>query len=306
MQVIISGGTGLIGRALTDELLSAGHSVVWLSRNPSKARNIPPGVRIERWNVRSDDPWSALINRDTAIVNLAGESIGIPPLPWTDARKARLRESRLAAGRAVVAAVSQAPARPRVVIQSSGVGYYGLRGDEPLDENAPAGNDFLARLAIDWEATTTDVEALGVRRAVIRIGAVLSRTGGMLPYLTLPFRFFVGGPIGSGKQWLSWIHIADAAGAIRFLIENDAARGVFNLTSPDPLTNAAFGRVVGRVLHRPAFFPTPAFALKLVFGELADYLLLGGQRVLPERLLAAGYRFRFADAESALRALLKG
>lgn len=302
MRVIITGGTGLIGRALAASLAGDGHEVIVLSRDSRRHTDLPAGVQVERWDGRTAAGWGPLADGADAIVNLAGENIGAAR--WTAERKERIRRSRLDAGRAVVEAVAAAGRKPRVVIQASAVGYYGPRGDEELSEEAPPGEDFLALLCVEWEASTAAVEAQGVRRAVIRSGLVFSTAGGSLPRLLLPFRFFVGGPLGSGRQWYSWIHIADEVAAIRFLIANEAARGPFNLCAPNPLTNAELARVIGRVMGRPSFLPTPAFALRLAFGEMAAAVLTG-QRVVPARLLQLGFSFRFPTAEAALRDLLR-
>ena len=302
MRIIITGGTGLIGRALADNLVADGHEVIVLSRNPQPVAGLPAGVRVERWDGRTAEGWGTLEDGADAIVNLAGESIAAGR--WTAERKRRLLESRLQAGAAVVQAVEAATHKPRVVIQSSGIGYYGFHGDEKLTEEAPAGKDFLGQLAVVWEASTAPVEKLGVRRAIIRTSAVLSLEGGALPRWLLPFRLFIGGPIGGGRQWVPWIHIADEAAASRFLIEHETASGPFNLAAPNPLTNAEFGRVIGRVLGRPAFMPAPAFVLRLALGELAT-VVLEGQRAVSRRLTDLGFAFRFPDAESALRDLLR-
>jgi uncharacterized protein (TIGR01777 family) len=301
MRVIITGGTGLIGRALTVKLAADDHQVIVLSRTPERVRDLPAGVRVARWDAHSAEGWGSLADGADAIVNLAGERLAGR---WTARRKRRIRESRLNAGRAVVQAVGQAGDKPHVVVQASGAGYYGPRGDEEITEEAAPGKDFLGQLAVEWEASTAPVESLGVRRVIIRSGVVLSTAGGALPQLLLPFRFFAGGPLGSGKQWLPWIHIADEVSAISFLIENEAASGPFNLMAPDPLTNADFGRVLGRMLGRPAFVPTPAFALRLLLGEMAT-VVLDGQRAIPRRLLYLGFTFRFPEAEAALRDLLR-
>jgi len=302
-RVIITGGTGLIGRALTNELSYAGYEVLVLSRNPDKARGLPQGVRAVAWDARTAQGWGELVNGDTAIVNLAGESIA--PLPWwVPGRRARIAASRMNAGRAVTAAVQAAQTRPRVVIQASAVGYYGLHGDEAVTEETPPGTDFLAKLCVDWEASTAGVEALGVRRATVRTGLLLARRGGLLPLTALPFRFFVGGRLGSGRQWWPWIHIADEVGALRRLIETDTARGAFNLCAPNPVTNEQFSRALAQALSRPDAVPVPAFAMKLGLGELAELAILGGQRQVPQRLQELGYNFRFTDAGAALRHLL--
>jgi uncharacterized protein (TIGR01777 family) len=203
----------------------------------------------------------------------------------------------------VVEAVEQASAKPRVLIQSSGIGYYGPCGDEEITESSPPGQDFLGQFAVEWEASTAPVQALGVRRAIIRSGAVLSTAGGVLPLTALPFRFFLGGPMGNGSQWLPWIHIADEVRAIRFLIENEAGSGPFNLVAPGILTNANFSQVLGRVMRRPALMRVPAFALRLLLGEMSA-VLLKGQRATPRRLQELGFTFRFPEAEAALRDLL--
>lgn len=296
MRVIITGGTGLIGRALAANLVSDNHEVIILSRSPQRAAGMPAGVRVERWDAHSAAGWGFLADGADAIVNLAGESLAGR---WTAARKRRIRESRLNAGLAVVQAVEQARVKPRVVIQSSGISYYGACGDEEITEESPAGRDWLARLAVEWEDSTAPVEAYGVRRAIIRSGIVLSTTGGAFPLMVLPFRFFVGGRLGSGRQWLAWIHLADEVGAIRFLLDNEAASGPFNLVAPNPLPQAEFSRLIGRVLSRPSFLPVPAFALRLVLGEMS-ILVVEGQRGVPRRLQELGFTFLFPEAEAAL------
>jgi uncharacterized protein (TIGR01777 family) len=205
----------------------------------------------------------------------------------------------------VVEAVEAAQEKPRVIIQASGVGYYGNTGDQEVTENAPPGTDFLASLAAnDWEPSTSAVEEMGVRRAIARSGAVLDEKEGALPRLLLPHRLFVGGPMGSGKQWLPWIHLQDEARAIRFLIENEAASGPFNLVAPTPITNAEFGKAMGRVLGRPSLIPVPGFAMKTAFGDVSN-VVLEGQRAVPQRLSEMGFTFRFPEAEGALEDLLK-
>ena len=301
MRVLIIGGSGLIGRALAANL-APDSEVVILSRRPERITGLPAGVRAERWDGRSIKGWRSLADGANAIVNLAGENISSGR--WTKERKRAIMQSRLNAGQAVVQAVEAVALKPRVVIQSSGIGYYGPCGDEDITEESPSGRDFLAQIAVDWEDSTTPVEAMGVRRAVIRTGVVLSNEGGALPRMLLPFRFFVGGRLGSGKQWFPWIHIADEVGAIRFLVENEAASGPFNLSAPAPLTNAEFSRLLGQQLRRPAFVPTPAFALRLLFGEMAT-ALLDGQRAVPRRLLQLGFAFQFPDAGPALTNLLR-
>jgi uncharacterized protein len=310
MRVIITGGSGLIGRALTKELTQSGYEVVVLSRNPDKVRDLPKNTQVIHWDGRTANGWGEMAEGAEAIVNLAGESIaGYSMLAlilnrWTTQRKRSILDSRLSAGKAVVQAVQSAKEKPKVVIQASTVGYYGSRGEEELTEQSEPAPDFLAQICTEWEASTSQVEELGVRRVIIRTGgAALSTKGGAFPFMLLPFRFFVGGPLGNGNQWFSWIHLLDEARAIRFLIENPVASGAFNLCSPNPIRNGEFSHILGKVLHRPSFFPVPGFALQLAFGGKAG-LLTGSQKQVPKRLLELGFTFLYPDAESALRDLL--
>jgi len=303
-RVIITGGTGLIGRAVAAELAGAGCQVVVLSRRPrpAQALGLPGGATVTGWDGHSAQGWDHLADGALAIVNLAGASLAGGR--WTPERKRLILDSRLQAGNAVLQAVQAAGRKPQVVIQASAVGYYGRRGDEEIGEEGPAGDDFLARVCVAWEASTQAVAAMGTRHVVIRTGVVLSAAEGALPRLALPFRLFAGGRLGSGRQVLSWIHLADQAAAIRFLIEQPGAAGPFNLTAPQPVTNAEFSKLVGQVLRRPAWLPAPAFALRLALGELAT-TVLDGQRVVPRRLLELGFRFRFPQVALALQDLLE-
>jgi uncharacterized protein (TIGR01777 family) len=310
MRIVITGGSGLIGSALAREMGGAGHEVVVLSRDPSRVRSLPPNTRAAywegKWDGKSDGrtagDWAQLLDADTAIVHLAGD--GVASGRWTDEKKRRIRDSRVESGQAVLAAVRHAKTPPRVLLQGSAVGYYGDCGDEVVDESHPPGDDFLARVCVEWEASTAGVSALGVRRPVLRTGIVLSDEGGALPRMAFPFRLLAGGALGNGRQWVPWIHVADEVGAIRFLIERDDADGPFNLTAPAPLTNRDFSRALGRVLSRPSFAPAPGFALRFLLGEMAD-ALLHGQRAVPKRLLELGYEFRYAEAAGALADLLR-
>jgi uncharacterized protein (TIGR01777 family) len=307
MHILITGGSGLIGRTLTKGLLQDGHEVTILTRDAGRAV-VPQGTHVQQWDARTPAGWGQLVEAVDAIVNLAGENLagaGLLPRRWTADHKRLIRDSRIQAGQAVAEAIRNVSKLPEVLIQASGIGYYGPHGSEFMTEYSPPGHDFLARLTVEWEATTAEVEQLGVRRAIIRTGVVLSAEGGALPRLTLPYRLFVGGPMGSGRQYISWIHIVDEIGAIRFLIENEQANGAFNLAAPNPLTNAEFGKIIGRVLTRPSLLPVPGFALRTLFGE-ASTLVLDGQRARPKRLLETGYTFRFPEAEQALRDLLNG
>ena len=300
MHILISGGSGFIGTALTDSLLADGHQVVILTRNPQKTR-INEGVEFISWEDLEDRRRGDPLSQVEAVVNLAGENIGAGP--WTKKRKERILSSRLMAGELLVGAIHKADRRPKVFIQASAVGYYGSCQAEPVTETSPAGSDYLAEVCKAWEASSQPVEELGVRRAVIRTGVVLSKNEGALPRLLLLFRLFVGGPLGSGKQGFPWIHPVDEVAAIRFLMENEEADGVFNLCSPEPLSNADFGRTLARVLKRPYWLPVPAFALHLLLGEMST-LVLDGQFMIPARLQELGFRFCFENAESALEDLL--
>jgi uncharacterized protein len=301
MRVVITGGSGLIGSEVARDLGEAGHEVVILTRNPAKAGPLPANTRAVQWDGRTAAGWGSLLDGDAGIVHLAGESIAEGR--WTAEKKRRIRDSRVESGRAVLEAIKQAREKPRVLLQGSAVGYYGPCGDEIVTEHHPPGDDFLARVCLEWEASTAEAETLGVRRALLRTGVVLSPRGGALPKMALPFRLGAGGPLGSGRQWFPWIHIADEVGAIRFLLEREDASGPFNLAAPDPLRNRDFTRQLGRALRRPSLFPAPGFALRTVLGEMAD-MLLNGQRAVPQRLAEAGYVFRYPEAGPALRNLL--
>ena len=313
MRVLITGGTGLIGRALSENLIADGHQVIVLTRSAKRARpaerasGLPAEVRLERWDARTAQGWGHLADGADAIVNLAGSSIagqGFFPSRWTDEQRRLIRESRLNSSLAVVEAVAQAEQKPRVLIQASGVGYYGYRGDETLTEEAEPGDDWGARFtAEEWEPSTAPVEEMGVRRVMARIGVVLSTEDGALPRLLLPFRLFVGGPMGSGKQWYSWIHLEDQVRALRFLIEDEEARGAYNITAPNPVTNGELAKAIGKVMGRPSWIPVPGFALRLAFGEVAE-VVLKGQRAVPLRLLDLGFEFQFPAAEAAMKDLL--
>ncbi len=300
MRVLIAGGTGLIGRHLCKALLDRGDRVAVLSRSPEKAKEMPPGVELHRWDGRSSSGWGDLVEVTDAIVNLAGENIASGR--WTAGRKRRIRQSRLDAGIAVTEAIEAAAHKPRVLVQASAVGYYGPRGGEVVTEETPPGSDFLARLAVEWERSTERVEVLGVRRAVIRTGIVLATEGGALPRMMLPFKFFAGGVLGSGRQWMPWIHISDEVRAILFLLDNELS-GPFNLSAPEPVTNETFTRTLGHVMERPTFMSVPSFVLKILLGEMAT-ILLEGQRALPRRLLESGYGFEFEHLTPALQDLV--
>lgn len=301
MRVIITGGTGLIGKALAAELASD-YEVVILSRNPDKHRNdIPSSTKIVQWDAETSIGWGELADGAHAIINLAGASIG--DKRWSKSRKQLIIDSRVNAGKAVVEAVARAKIKPQVVVQASAIGYYGARRDEILTEQSTAGSDFPAEVTKVWEPATASVKMEGVRQVIARIGVVLSMKGGALPQLVQPFTLFAGGPVGSGEQWMSWIHVQDVVRALRFLMENDKAEGVYNLTAPAPVRNEMMANKIGLILQKPALLRAPAFALKLALGEMAT-LALDGQRVSSKKLQDAGFAFQFADVETALRNVL--
>jgi len=276
--------------------------VTVLSRNPDESRGMPPGVVIEKWDGKTTEGWGHLVNGTDAIINLAGA--GIADSPWTEKRKQIIRESRIQAGLALQKAIQAAKAKPKVLLQSSAVGYYGVRTDDQMiTEAAPPGKDFLAKVCFDWEMSTAPVAKMGVRRPILRTGIVLSKRGGALPKMMLPFKFFAGGPLGNGKQWMPWIHLTDEVRAIKFLLENPKADGPFNLAAPTPLTNQQFGEVLGAIMRRPAFMPAPAFAMKAVLGEMST-IVLDGQRAVPQKLEELGFSFTYPALNDALRKLL--
>jgi uncharacterized protein (TIGR01777 family) len=309
MRVIITGGSGLIGPALVRSLVRDGQEVILLSRSPER-QPAPAGARYERWDGRTAEGWGHLADGAQAIVNLAGENLAgkgvlrILFAHWTAARKRSIRQSRIDTGRAIVDAVQRAARKPEVVIQSSAVGYYGVTHDDRRGEADAPGADFLASVCVDWETSTAPVETMGVRRAITRSGVVLAPTGvGILWMLLLPFRLFAGGRLGSGRQWFPWVHLDDEVGAIRFLIDQPQARGPFNLTAPHQLRNAEAAEIIARVVRRPAWFPVPSLALRMLLGEKGT-LVLEGQLAPPDRLLSQGFVFQHPQFEGALRDLL--
>jgi hypothetical protein len=306
MKIIITGGTGLIGSALAEDLAGDQHEVIVLSRNPDKSQFKSKNIHVAAWDARTANGWEHLADGADAIVNLAGENIsgeGMFPSRWTAERKRRIVESRINAGKAVTEAVMKASNKPGVVVQASAIGYYPASDARRYTEEDAPGADFQANVLREYEASTATIESLGIRRVIVRSGVVLSADGGAFVPQVLPFKMFVGGPLGSGRQGYSWIHIDDEVAGIRFLMENPAASGAYNLTSPNPVSNKEFGKAIGKVMGRPAFFPVPGFALNLAFGEVSS-ILLEGRTVLPKRLQEAGFTFRFPDAESAIRDLL--
>lgn len=303
MRVIITGGTGSIGRALAADLAHDNHEVIILSRTPGEAKDLPAGVRAEKWDGRTASGWAHLADGAHAIVNLAGANLSSSR--WSDERKQLILESRVNAGKAVVEAVENAIKKPAVVIQASAVGYYGPYATERVTESLPAGRDYLADVCVKWEESSAAVEGMGVRRAIIRTGVVLDAGAGALQFMMVPFSLYAGGPVGDGTQPIPWIHPADEVRAIRFLMDTPDATGGFNLAAPNPVTNAEFGETLGKIMGRPSWLPLPAFAMKLLVGEVS-FVLLKGQRAYPKRLEEMGFTFDHPTLEPALRQILKG
>ncbi len=301
MRVIITGGTGLIGQAFAALMLEDGHETILLSRTPDAHRDrVPRGAVVRGWDATSGAGWHRLLNDETAIVNLAGENPAAR-VRWTKAHKRRLYDSRIHAAEAVLDAVRLENCPPKALLQASAVGYYGNRGDARLTESSFAGDGFLADMCKVWERTVRD---LPTRQVILRIGIVLSLQSGALP----PFKTAAGlfsARLGNGKQWLPWIHLYDTANAMRFLLYREASQGAYNLTAPEPVTNAAFMATAARVMGRLPLFPIPRAALMALLGEMAA-TVLDGQRVIPQRLMDEGFTFRYPTLEPALRDLLRG
>lgn len=296
MKVLLAGGSGFLGSALKKSLERGGHEATLLTRR------VPKTSDQVQWDGITTLGWGRIVNEVDAVVNLTG--FGLEHWPWTSRQKKRFTDSRVLPGLALVSAIKSASRRPGIFLQISGINHYGLRGEGIADESTPAADDFLAQLTVQWEAATQPVEGLGIRRVVARTAPVLSARGGLFPLMALPARLFAGGKLGDGRQAMPWIHLQDEIGALRFLLENENARGAFNLIAPQPTSNADFMKTVATALRRPYWFHAPAFLLRLVLGEMS-VLLTDGRYSQPKRLLEHGYNFQFPKLENALMDLFK-
>jgi uncharacterized protein (TIGR01777 family) len=300
MKILVTGSTGLVGKALVSALAKESHSVCRLVRPGTNANDDAGGLNVA-WNPETGELGGAAVGPDV-VVHLSGASIGEGR--WTEKRKAVLRSSRVDVTRVLVEAIGKMNVKPSVFISASAIGFYGNRGDELLTEESSAGNDFLADTAKSWEAEALKAEAWRTRVVLARFGIILAKQGGALPKMSVPFRFGLGGRLGDGKQWMSWIALEDVVEILKMEIANAAMFGALNVVSPQPVTNAEFTKELARALHRPAIFPAPVFALRVALGrEMADALLTSSQRVLPKKLEKAGYVFRYANLSSALKSI---
>lgn len=300
MKIFITGGTGFVGRHLVPRLIGEGHTVTVLSRSEKASDKLPGGTSIVLGDPTEAGVWQDSVKGKDCVINLAGASMFSR---WTPETKKLIRESRIATTQNIVDAMDPASGKDVALFSTSGVGYYGFHGDEELAEESPPGDDFLARVAVGWENEALKAEGKGARIVITRFGIVLGEHGGALAQMMPIFRKYLGGPLGSGKQWFSWIHVGDLVGAFVFLMAHGEVSGPVNFTSPNPVRNEELARAIGKAMHRPSFLPVPGFMLKLVLGEFGS-VLLKGQRVIPRKLLDAGYIFIFPEIEGALQSLI--
>jgi uncharacterized protein (TIGR01777 family) len=300
MEILITGGTGFVGAHLTSRLIREGHGVTIITRSLKETGQTFPGISRLQANPTQKGPWQDKVKDFDAVINLAGASIFNK---WTDGYKKLIRESRMRTTQNIVEGIPSNPDHPMTLFSTSAVGYYGFHGDEELTEDSPPGDDFLARLAVEWEAEALRAREKGVRVVITRFGIVLGEKGGALGQMVPLFKKFIGGPIGSGKQWFSWVHIKDLAEAFLFLIKHPEVSGPANLCAPHPVRNKDLAKALGKILHRPSFLPAPGFMIKLVLGEFGS-IILEGQRVIPRKLLTSGFTFQYPEIETALLDIL--
>lgn len=303
MKILVAGGTGFIGKPLLAQLNQEGYEIVLLTRNKS---SVPPSLQkiaaAESWDAKSPAPWEKEMDDAEAVINLVGEPIANKR--WSASQKEKLVKSRIEAARALIHAMQNAPRKPKVFINASAVGYYGNVAEGELTEDCPKGEGFLADTCGEWEGEAQKARELGVRTVLLRIGIVLDQRGGALAKMLFPFQCFMGGPLGSGKQWVSWIYIQDVIGIILFALKNESLSGPVNAVSPAPVRMKEFCAELGKAIHRPSWIPVPAFILKILLGEMSE-MLLGGQKVIPQKLLNSGYPFGFSKLDQAFQAALK-
>ena len=299
MRILITGASGLIGTALQKSFEEKGYEMLLASRSePKSERDI-------QWNADAgfaDEDLLRLEGLD-AVIHLAGESISA--LRWTDEKKKAIRDSRVHGTRTMIEAFARLEKKPKVFISASAIGFYGDRGDEEMTETNSVGDTFLSEVSKEWESESRRAEDMGIRTVLLRNGIVLSKDGGALATMMTPFKLGVGGVVGSGKQWMSWVSLDDAVGIVNYALENENLRGAVNVVSPNPVTNEEFTKTLGEVLYRPTFLPLPEFAVNLVFGEMGDALLIDSTRVVPKRLLDSGFKFRYPEINSALENAVK-
>jgi uncharacterized protein (TIGR01777 family) len=299
MKIAITGATGFIGSLLVDHLWKQRHQLILLSRTPPRESNVIRQQWVS-WIPGISGEWEELIDGVDGIINLAGEPIAAKR--WSDAQKEKIRFSRVETTKSLVNAIAKTKQKPKFFISSSAVGYYGGRGDQIVTEETASGDDYLARVCVDWEKEARKAESFGIRIALVRTGIVLDKGQGALAKMVVPFKYFVGGPLGSGDQWMPWIHIEDQVGLLLFLIENQNARGPFNATAPNPVPMTEFCKTIGTVLNRPSWATIPAGILTLVIGEMAE-MLLNGQRAVPQAAMKFGYEFKYGNLLPALESL---
>jgi len=298
MNIVLIGATGFIGQRLVKHLEPKNYQLTIVSRSKAKAEGIFPKRRnFVEWDGKDVQALAAIINGSDSVINLAGESIAGGR--WTEKRKQQILNSRIQSTQAVVNAINMAEKKPEALLQASAIGFYGADPDRIFDENADSGKGFLAEVTAKWEQAAQGLDK-SVRLVFLRTGVVLDSEGGALPQMMMPFKFGVGGHVGSGGQWFSWIHIDDEVRAIEFLLENEKASGPFNLTAPEPVTMKEFSKKLGTALKRPSWLHVPSFAIKLLMGQMGDEMLLNGQRVIPKKLEEAGFTFRFTQVEDSL------
>ena len=301
MKILITGGTGFVGKQLTSRIIQEGNEVTILTRSLKESGQLPKGISYLQGDPTQKGPWQEAIPGHDVIINLAGASIFSK---WSDEYKKLIRDSRVFTTRNIIEGIPSKFEKEISLLNASAVGYYGFHGDEELDEESPPGNDFLARLAIEWEAEASKAKEKVARVVITRFGIVLGEKGGALGQMIPLFKKFIGGPIGSGQQWFSWVHIKDLAEAFAFLIKHPEISGPVNVCSPNPVKNKDLAKALGRALHRPSFMPAPGFMIKLVLGEFGS-VILEGQRVLPRRLLKEGFTFQYPDIDKALKSIIQ-